>query len=232
MDTKGTIIDLLLSTKRAGMDKMLKWLEDEGFFTAPASTRFHGAHEGGLAEHSELVYDYLLGYTLTLKLDELSKVQSPGQKPLLIEPESIIIAPLLHDVCKVGAYLPNPGGKTPYKWNKGQPKGHALLSIDRIRKFITLEPIEEMMIKYHMGVYGLNEFYSEDDWQTGEYPLRSDHSEYAEMTKEDSKIARYGASMVNAWYHNPIVKVMYFCDELATLQEKTKEIERENPCHK
>ena len=43
------------------------------------------------------------------------------------------------------------------------------------------------------------------------------------MTREESKAARYGKSMANAWYHNPIVKMMYFCDEIATLEEKAKE---------
>jgi len=119
----------------------------------------------------------------------------------------------------MGAYI---GTEKPYKWNKQQPKGHALLSIERIKKHIELTELEELMIKYHMGVYGLNEFYDEDDWQTGEYPLRGDHTNDKEMSKEESKKARYGKSMANAWYHNPIVKVMYFCDELATLEEKAE----------
>ena len=37
---------------REGADKLLAWLEKTDFFTAPASTRYHGAYEGGLAEHS------------------------------------------------------------------------------------------------------------------------------------------------------------------------------------
>jgi len=220
MNTKETIIELLESTKRKGIDKLIKWLENEGFFTAPASTRFHGAYKGGLAKHSLRVWELLDEYHIGLKLHE---VASPGQKPLSFDFETIKIVALLHDVCKVGAYIPTPDGKNPYKWNRQQPKGHALLSIERIKKFITLEPIEEMMIKYHMGVYGLNEFYGEGDWQTGEYNLRGDHSQDENMTKEENQAARYGASMANAWYHNPIVKIMYFCDELATLGEKANE---------
>lgn len=37
---------------RPGADKLLEWLESTDFFTAPASTRFHGAWEGGLLQHS------------------------------------------------------------------------------------------------------------------------------------------------------------------------------------
>lgn len=45
--------------KRDGADKLLEWLEKSDFFKAPASTRFHGSHEGGLVAHSVNVYDML-----------------------------------------------------------------------------------------------------------------------------------------------------------------------------
>ena len=39
--------DLLLETKRPGMEDLLAWLDGEtDFFTAPASTQFHGAIRG------------------------------------------------------------------------------------------------------------------------------------------------------------------------------------------
>lgn len=38
---------------------MLAWIETTDFYYAPASTRFHGNHEGGLLEHSLNVYDAL-----------------------------------------------------------------------------------------------------------------------------------------------------------------------------
>ena len=219
LNTESVIIELLESVNRKGITELVSYLKDEGFFTSPASTRFHGLYKGGLADHSFRVYELMVDHKILLKLDTNC---GAGQKPLPLKPENIIIAGLLHDVCKVGAYLPNPGGKTPYKYNKAQPKGHALLSIERVKEFITLEPIEELMIKFHMGPYGCNEFYAEDDWQTGEYPIRSDHSECEDMTKEESKEFRYGKSLANAYYHNPIVKLIYFCDELATMEEKLK----------
>lgn len=45
--------------KREGADMLLEWLKKSDFFTAPASTKFHGAHECGLLEHSLNVYDSL-----------------------------------------------------------------------------------------------------------------------------------------------------------------------------
>ena len=37
--------------QRDGANELLRWLESSDFFTAPASTRFHGAHEEGLLQH-------------------------------------------------------------------------------------------------------------------------------------------------------------------------------------
>ena len=44
---------------RPGADRLLDWLQTTDFFTAPASSRFHLAKEGGLCEHSLHVYDRL-----------------------------------------------------------------------------------------------------------------------------------------------------------------------------
>lgn len=216
---KDKIIELLKSTYRDGMDAMIGYLEKEGFFDSPASTKFYGSYQGGLAKHILRVYEILAEFYEQLNP---GKVSSPGQKPLPLGSDNIIIAALLHDVCKIGAYI---GSEKPYRWNKGQPEGHALLSIERIKLHIKLTEIEELMIMYHMGVYGLNEFYEKDSWEyktNAEYPLRGDHSKDAKMSKEESKKARYGKSLRNAWYHNPVCKLMYFADELATLEEKVE----------
>lgn len=216
MNTQGTIIELLHSTKRKSMDLLIHYLVAFGFFGSPASRTNHGCYKGGLAGHSLTVYKLLASY-YHWKLDAIT---SPGQKPEPLTSDNLIIAGLLHDVCKIGAYV---GTEKPYKSSKGHPKGHAKLSITRIKGFIELEPIEELMIRFHMGVYGLNEFYKKGDWQTGEYPLRGDHIACEGMSKEESKEFRYGKSMANAWFHNPVCKMMYFCDEIATLEEKAKE---------
>ena len=54
---KEEFIRLLQSTNREGMDKLLEFLEKSDFYTAPASTRYHGNYEGGLLEHSMKVYE-------------------------------------------------------------------------------------------------------------------------------------------------------------------------------
>jgi len=179
------------------MPTLINYLHANGFFTSPASIRFHGSNSGGLAEHSLGVYWLLEKYA-----KNMLPGGGRGQLTLPVKPENLIIAGLLHDVCKIGAYLASGTG---YRWNRAQPKGHALLSLVRISHHIKLEAIEEMMIKFHMGVYGLLEFGGS---YATEYHLRGDETK----TKEE----RYGKSLANAWYHNPIVKLIYLCDELET----------------
>lgn len=182
MTTEHKIIELLNSTQRKGIDALIEYLKSNNFFVLPASHRFHGVKDGGLAEHSLQVYELLAQYNLSLNLK--------------VADESIIISALLHDVCKIGLYK-----KEFREWtkNRDNDKGHSILSIKRIKQFIELTELEEKMILYHMGIYGLKEF----DEKQGEYTLRNE-------------------SMANAWYHFPIVKVMYFCDELATMMEKAE----------
>lgn len=218
-ETQKIITELLLSVKRDGMDKMIEYLVDEGFFTSPASTRFHGAYEGGLANHSLGVYEQLI--KLPFNPLHLDQDTSAGKKPLAIERANLVIAALLHDVNKVGAYVRT---KANDGWTnkKGKDKGHGKLSVERIKKYIKLEPLEEMLITFHMGVWGANEF----EQYCGEYSLCGDHDggkDRKDMTrdeKEASKKARYGKSLRNVWYHNSICFWVHIADMMASQQEK------------
>lgn len=218
-NTEEHIIALLESTKREGMDQLIGYLKMEGFFTAPASSRFHGSYKGGLAKHSLDVYNRVNDYHYFLKLD---KKATYGQMPIKLKPENIIIACLSHDTCKIGAYQRTKKGDG-WTNNRNKEKGHAKLSISRIKENIKLEKIEEMMIRFHMGIYGLIEFQDTPDNINGEYNLRGDHSMDGSMTKEESQKMRYGKSMSNAYFHNPICKIMSIADELACMEEKAKD---------
>ncbi len=125
-------INELKSLEQEGINKLIEWLEIEGFFISPASTRFHGNYEGGLLDHSINVYKEFMKFPL--KLPRRTKV----------------ITCLLHDICKTNTYIKTLTG---YKFNK-EIKGHALLSIQIIEKFLVLTKQEIEMIKYHMGWYG------------------------------------------------------------------------------
>lgn len=76
---------------REGSRALLSWLLESDFFTAPASTKYHGAHEGGLVEHSLHVYNRLR----RLCIAEYGEVK---------DMEPIAICGLLHDLCKTSFY--------------------------------------------------------------------------------------------------------------------------------
>jgi hypothetical protein len=163
-----------------------------------------------------------------MALEGIDEVLSPGQRPLPITNHNITIACLLHDVNKVGLYLPTkPGSKFKYYCNKAQPKGHGELSITFIKDAgFELEPIEELMIRFHMGIYGTFEM---KDY-CSEYPLLNKHDKEAEKKwtkeqKEADKERRYCTSLRNCWYHNPVCKFLSIADELATMEEKLKKEE-------
>lgn len=97
LNKKDEFIALLKSTNRHGIDECLLVLEQLGFFTAPASTKFHLNTDGGLVEHSLNVCKVALRIRETMiKLDSTLEATLPK--------ESIIIAALLHDVCKSDIY--------------------------------------------------------------------------------------------------------------------------------
>ncbi len=148
---------LLLSTKRPGMEHLVDWIEQKtDFFTAPASTKYHLAVKGGLAKHSLNVYSLLNG-----------KVSSGL---VSIKPESVIIAALLHDLCKTNFYIMekknvregskmNAYGKEVPNWIEKEvwavkdtfPVGHGEKSCYFIQSYIRLTPEEYAMIRLHMG---------------------------------------------------------------------------------
>ncbi len=142
--------------KREGSDKLLEYLEKSDFFTAPASTRFHGSYPGGLVEHSLNVYDCLKDYIERPRVQEVYELKA--------DPESIAIVALLHDVCKVNCYKPGtrnvkgPDGvwkQVPsYDYNDNLPYGHGEKSVYIINGFIRLTRDEAFAIRYHMGFSG------------------------------------------------------------------------------
>ena len=143
---------------RKGSEKLLEYLMSSecDFFTAPCSTRFHGAYEGGLVEHSINVYNCLKDY---LKRERVSEIYN-----MKYSEESIAIVSLLHDLCKVNFYTvdyrnaKNEDGK----WEKVPyyaivdklPYGHGEKSVYIISGFMRLSREEAFAIRYHMGFTG------------------------------------------------------------------------------
>ena len=142
--------------KREGADKLLDYLQRSDFFTAPASTRYHGAHEGGLLAHSLNVYDCLVDILSRPRMKELYGVQYSD--------ESIAIAGLFHDICKVNFYktsfrnAKDENGKwvsVPYYTIEDNlPYGHGEKSVYILSGFMRLTRDEAFAIRYHMGFSG------------------------------------------------------------------------------
>ncbi|MEE1154455.1 MAG: HD domain-containing protein [Acutalibacteraceae bacterium] len=143
--------------QRKGIDNLLKYLEKTDFFTAPASTKYHSAYEGGLAEHSLKVFDNLC----TLVSWKLNN----GEDITPETTETCAIIALFHDLSKIGQYeitmknVKDANGK----WTKEEQYivkkdrklllGHAETSIYIIQRFITLTVEEVHAIRWHMGAY-------------------------------------------------------------------------------
>ena len=155
---KEKFISLLRSTEREGIDRVISKLESMGFFTAPASSKNHLCVEGGLLEHSMNVY----------KMAKMIREQLLAVQPeLKIKEESVIIASLLHDVCKADIY------KKGLKWRKDDqgrweqyeayeidytnfPMGHGEKSVMMLLMCgLRREQDELLAIRWHMGAWNL-----------------------------------------------------------------------------
>lgn len=174
------VIRLLVETNRAGIMALLEWLDDVGYFDSPCSTQHHGCYTGGLAAHSLSVWG---------KFIELSS--GCGVEVLA---DSVTLACLLHDVCKAGAYV---GACAPYARKKEHPKGHALLSISRIQRFVPLSVLEQRMIKFHMGMFGTFAHSRRGEYHTADY--------------------------LGAIERDPAVHLMGIADQLVTFEEQAAE---------
>ncbi len=115
-------------------------LESLGFFTAPASTKYHGAFEGGLFDHSLATAEELVDLTQKLRLE-------------WERPESPYIIGMYHDLCKCDSYIWDIETNT-YKYNPDSIyPDHAQKSIIMLQKYITLTDEEIACIRWHMGAY-------------------------------------------------------------------------------
>lgn len=150
----------LMATKRVGADKVFAGLEALGFFEAPASTRFHGAYAGGLAEHSLNVY------TEAMVLREL-QIKLRSELAPRLPADSVAIAALLHDVCKAEIYqqVEKFRKDDKGKWEKyttygvdyaNLPLGHGEKSVIRLLRLGLETTDDEMLaIRWHMQGFDL-----------------------------------------------------------------------------
>jgi putative nucleotidyltransferase with HDIG domain len=133
--------------KREGVEQLLGYLLNKtDFFTAPASTMYHGAYEKGLVHHSLGVFD------VAKEMNELFD--------LGIDLESIAICTLFHDVCKANYYVKEKRNKKiDGVWHEIEvwgvkdqlPLGHGEKSLYIISKYMQLTNEEALAIRWHLG---------------------------------------------------------------------------------
>lgn len=154
-----------------GNKKLMNYLVEDGFFMSPASTKYHGAYDGGLYDHSRTVFVRLAQLTKDNKLE--------WQRP-----ESPFIVGMFHDLCKCDQYelvegtevdmgngnsFTAPGGSH-YEYNKNTLlKGHGSKSVMILSQFINLTEEEMLCIRFHMGAYEKEEW-TEFDMAIHKYP--------------------------------------------------------------
>lgn len=155
MNNKERFISLCKTVNRDGIDDLLKWLEDNNFYTCPASSRYHGAYPGGLLEHSLNVYDEMIRL-----LGAYPEITSWSK-------ESVIIVSLFHDICKVNMYATEKRNRknADGRWESYDAYtikekfcfgGHGSKSLFLVQHFIKLTPEEAVAINCHMSSWDGN----------------------------------------------------------------------------
>lgn len=164
IDYKARFIELLKSTNRKGVDETIAALEKIGFFSAPASSKLHLAEKGGLVRHS---------------LNVCAQAQAIAAAQISLRPEiaerlpaeSVVIASLLHDICKADVYKPVEKFRKDKnnQWEKYQtfecdytacPLGHGEKSVIRLlRMGLELTNDEIAAIRWHMAAWDLPDSY-------------------------------------------------------------------------
>ena len=179
---KEEFLELLRSTKRDGIEDVITDLENLGFFSAPASAGHHLNVEGGLVLHS------INTCKAALAVWEAMKPLEPSLQTE-VSRDSLIIASLLHDVCKADIYVRSvkkrrnvlgqredtEGYKVSYK---EFPMGHGEKSVIQLLcSGLDMTDAEMLAIRWHMGAWGINMNSYEDqrcyDTARALYPLVS-----------------------------------------------------------
>lgn len=145
--------EIVKGINRDGLGELREFLIKSDFFTAPASSMFHCNYEGGLFDHSVNVARYA---TILAKINEVNWGVAPP------ETESLIVAGLFHDLCKVDTYFETTKYFKPerdwikykgYEIKEVLPLGHGPKSLYIVSNFIKLTDDEALAILHHMGFY-------------------------------------------------------------------------------
>jgi len=136
MTEKERFLELCSEIHRDGISDLMDWLEKSDFYTAPASTRYHGNYSGGLLQHSLNVFD------------ELKRILQ-AYPEIVATDETVSIVSLFHDLCKVNFYATE-------KRNRKTEDGKWEKYVFIVQNFIKITPEEAAAINCHMGCWDGN----------------------------------------------------------------------------
>lgn len=111
---------------------LIKWLEASDFFTAPATTRYHGSYDGGLCAHSLCVYDNLVKLSNMFALIPEKKWEVDEEGKYIPESAHVVmqsiysedtlkIVALMHDIGKANhftTFMRNVKNEDTGKWEQ------------------------------------------------------------------------------------------------------------------
>lgn len=149
-------VEELSSTGRKGVSELVAYLDTTDAKTCPASTKYHLNIEGGFIKHS-------------LNVLKFARIANKEMETELAD-EQLIIASLLHDLCKVNYYIKGEEWDKEYKdktntWRKKEvwkiaddiPLGHGEKSVIVALPYISLQPDEMAAIRWHMLKWDVGE---------------------------------------------------------------------------
>lgn len=140
-EKKEECISLLQSTGRPDIDKLIAHITQMGYFIAPGS-KDHHRFCGGLVSHSLETYHK----AMEIRQELIEKGGDTASMPQA----SVIIATLMHDLCKADALRINEQTRKVYEAKN--TSGHSARSVRQVGySGFKLTPQEEDAILWHMG---------------------------------------------------------------------------------
>ena len=137
---KEECITLLRSTNRDKIEDLITHITSMGYFEAPGSLKHH-RFVGGLVSHSLETYHK----AMELREEKIRDGFSPDQMPI----DSVIIAALMHDLCKADVLRYS---STLHRAIEIRRTDHSARSVRQVEcSGFILTPAEEEAIRMHMG---------------------------------------------------------------------------------
>lgn len=145
LNLKGVFDSVLNEVGRANTGRLLGWLETHRFYVVPASRKHHNNVACGLLKHSLEVCNEALHL-------RAERIERNAELAKDLPKESVVVAALLHDVCKWNVFYIDKDSHNVRFHSKASSEGHGLKSVNIIDMLgYPLTDEERLAIWWHMG---------------------------------------------------------------------------------